>query len=231
MLFPAFIFAQNSRPSIPPAGASPQSFVPKNWKIIYQAKGDLNKDKLADQALIIESTDPKNIIKNDGFGTKELNLNPRILLVLFKTENGYQLKAKNQRFIPTEGDTVSTCLTDPLYETGAISIKNGTLVLSYHYWLSCGSYGVTSVDYTFRFQHEKLELIGFDSHSFMRNTGEENRMSVNFSTLRSSYTDGGNVFSDQTNKPKTTWKKFVWPRLFTLDEMTNEKADKVQDIN
>ena len=82
-----YAFAEN----FPQKAKSINDFVPKGWKILkdengsnFIAKGDLNKDKLQDVAIIIEKDDKKNIKKNDNFGPNELNLNPRILLILFK---------------------------------------------------------------------------------------------------------------------------------------------------
>lgn len=230
LLISVQLFAQSDHPQIPKTGTNINAFVPKGWKIIYRAKGDLNKDHLADEAIIIQNTNPKNIIKNEGMGSDKLNLNPRMLLVLFNTSGNYSLRAQNASFIPLENDAENTCLADPLQETGAINIKNGTLILSYQYWLSCGSYGVSNLDYTFRFQNQKMELIGFDTESYSRSSGEETITSLNFSTRKKSETSGGNMFSDKTNKPKTVWKKFDWGRLFTLDEMTEELARKLSEI-
>ena len=72
-----------------------QSFIPKNWKVLSKVQGDLNGDKQTDLALIIENTDPKNIVTNDGLGNPQLNLNNRKLLILFKTPQGYRLVASN----------------------------------------------------------------------------------------------------------------------------------------
>ncbi len=230
LLISVQLFAQNDHPQIPKTGTNINAFVPKGWKIIYRAKGDLNKDRLPDEAIMIQNTNPKNIIKNDGLGSDQLNVNPRMLLVLFKTSGNYSLKAQNTSFIPTENNEENTCLADPLEETGAINIKNGTLILSYQYWLSCGSYWVNNVDYTFRFQNQKMELIGFDSENYSRSSGEQTAASINFSTKKKSETSGGSMFSDKTNKPKIVWKKFNWGRLFTLDEMTEEVSKKLAEI-
>jgi hypothetical protein len=61
-----------------------QSFIPKNWKVLSQAQGDLNGDRQTDVALIIENTDPKNIVTNDRLGNPQLNLNQRKLLILLQ---------------------------------------------------------------------------------------------------------------------------------------------------
>ena len=161
-----------------------------------------------------------------------LNVNPRILLILFKEkDNTYKLVAQNTDFIPTENDAESTCLTDPLSETGAIDIKKGILVISYQYFMSCGSWSVTTVDYTFRFQNQKFELIGFDSRDFHRASGEKSELSLNFSTRKMSLTTGGNMFEDEKDKPKTKWKNFKLDRLLSLQEMDNDSFEKMQNLD
>lgn len=227
---PIGLCAQSNHPVIPKTGVNANAFIPKGWKLIYQAKGDLNRDGQTDEAIIIENTNPNNIVKNDGLGGEKLNVNPRMILLLFKTADQYKLITQNTAFIPTENDTVRVCLYDPLKESGAITIKNGKLILSYQYWLSCGSYDVSNVNYTFRFQNHTLELIGFDGESFSRSSGEETITSINFSTSKKSETSGGNMFTEKVNKPKTVWKKIKPIRLFNLSEMTDAIAQGFWDL-
>lgn len=223
------LFAQSDHPVLKKSAATVKDFIPNGWKMIYEAKGDLNKDLQPDVALIIQNTNPKNLVLNDGLGTDTLNVNPRILMILFKQTNGsYQLVAKNSSFIPTENDAESPCLADPLSETGAIAVKKGSLILSYNYWVSCGSYGVSTNNYTFRYQNKKFELIGFDSKEFSRSTGEENSMSVNFSTNKMKIIDGGNMFEEKNNKPKIKTKNIAPKKLFDLETITIDAVEKLQ---
>ncbi len=206
---------------IPKNGNSISSFVPDNWKIFKQAEGDLNKDKKNDFVLIIEETNSENILKNEGLGSPEINLNPRWLLILFKTEKGFELKEISKTFLPTEGSEESPCLADPLMD-GGIQIKNGVLMISLHYWLSCGSWYTGSNTYTFRFQKNEFELIGFDNEEFHRASGEMTSVSINFSTQKMSTTTGGNMFGEDADgneiKPeeKTEWKTFKINKLQNL---------------
>lgn len=216
MILSGIIFAQ----TVPATGKSVNDFVPKNWKIIKQVQGDLNKDRKEDVVLVIEENNPENIIKNEGLGSSELNLNPRTLLIIFKTQNGYELKEMNKTFIPKENDEESPCLMDPLVE-GDIQINKGVLLLSLNYWLSCGSWSTGTDTYTFRFQKNEFELIGFDTFSFARNSGEIHEVSVNFSTRKMSITTGGNMFEDaDESEEKTEWK------TFKLDKLQNLKTLK-----
>ena len=75
-----YIFGED----FPTKAKTVNDFIPKGWKEILITNGDLNKDKLEDTVIVIEKDDKKNIKKNDILGPDYLNLNPRILLVLFK---------------------------------------------------------------------------------------------------------------------------------------------------
>lgn len=181
-----------------------QQFVPKDWKIIEIARGDLNHDGMEDIVLVIEENNRKNIIHNDGFGSPNLNTNPRALLVLFKTAQGYQLISKNKK-LPSENDADSPCLADPL-DDGAVTIAKGILKINLHYWLSCGSWYVTNNTFSFRYQNQGFKLIGFDQMSFHRASGEKSSLSINFSTGKMKKTTDKNEFEESIQPAKFEWK-------------------------
>ena len=224
-----YAFAEN----FPQKAKSINDFVPKGWKILkdengsnFIAKGDLNKDKLEDVAIIIEKNDKKNIKKNDNFGPNELNLNPRILLILFKEKDGtYSLVAKNDKgFIKSEGSEDNPALMDTLSN---ISIKKNVLKITFNYFMSAGSWATSTEVYIFRFQNNVFELIGYESNSYMRNTGEEEKVSINFSTNRVKSTTGGNMFEEKENKPKDEWKNVEFEKKYILDEMTEKTLEEI----
>lgn len=222
------LFAQGDIPAVPASGSNVKAFIPKGWKMILQSTGDLNKDGLADEAIVIENTDVRNFVTNEGLGQEKLNLNPRILLILFRINaNVYRLAAKNHSFIPSANDKESTCLSDPLMQEGGISIEKGLLEIHYQYFYSCGSWYITNKDYTFRFQHQRFELIGYDEYSIHRSSGEQANTSINFSTKKRSETTGGNEFSDSENKPKTVWKNFHITKLLNLETLTEDNVEQI----
>lgn len=220
--------AQKAHPVIPETGETAKSFVPNGWKIISQTIGDLNKDALADEAIVIENTDPKNIIANQegAMGGDKLNINPRMLLILFKTKNGnYQLAVKNIGFIPIQNDIESRCLLDPLFEGKGVSIKKGVLKVQYQYFYSCGGCEVNRVGYTFRFQNQQFELIGYDYFSMHRASGEETSYSVDLYMLKKKSIIGGNVFSEEKHKPKTIWNYIAPIQLIGLENLTTDRVN------
>ena len=200
----------------PEQGNKMEDFVPKYWSAIMKVDGDLNKDGLTDTALIVEQENPNNISVTEYNDT--LNTNPRALLVLFKQENGtYKLAAKNDKgFI--EPPKENSSLLDPLGE-GDINIKNNTLRLKFQYFFSAGSWYITNVEYVFRYQNSHFELIGVETNSFHRATGEETIVSFNLSTNKLETTMGGNVFEEKENNPKKETETFIYNPKPILDNM------------
>ena len=220
-----YVFGEN----FPQKAKTVNDFIPKGWKKILTTNGDLNKDKLEDTVIVIEKEDKKNIKKNDGFGPEELNLNPRILLVLFKGKDGtYSLAAKNDKgFIKSEGNEDNSALMDTLDN---IIIKNNVLKIVFNYFLSAGSWWTSTNIYIFRFQNNVFELIGYESNAYMRNTGEEEGTSINFSTNKAKITTGGNIFEEKENNPKDEWRYLKFEKKYILDEMTESTLDEILDI-
>ena len=198
-----------------------EDFVPKGWKQITIAKGDLNKDGKEDVALVIEDTDKKNFISNENMGSKILNVNPRQLLVLFKDKaiDSYNLAVLQDAFIPEANSEEDPCLADPLLQDGGIDIKRGTLIVDFHDWVSCGSYWVGHVTYIFRYQQGSFMLIGYDTSEYNRASGEQNKTSINFVTKKKSVTTGDNVLADTTAKPQTVWADINITNLLRLEDV------------
>lgn len=206
-----------------------EDFVPKGWKIITDESGDLNKDNLDDAVLVIEKDDPANIKKNEeGFGPDYLNLNPRILLVLFQEKNGtYSLKAKNEKsFIASENDEDDPTVLDTF---DGISIEKNVLKVYFNFFASAGTWSTSNSSYIFRFQNKRFELIGMEYSSYMRNTGESDGISINFSTGKYKLTTGANIFEKEENKPKIKWGKLKSSKKYSLEEMEDSVIGEIYD--
>jgi hypothetical protein len=225
LIYSTYIFGEN----FPQKAKTINDFIPKGWKKILTANGDLNKDKLEDTVIVIEKEDKENIKKNDVLGPDYLNLNPRILLVLFKQKDGaYILAAKNDKgFIKSEGNEDNSALMDTLDN---IIIKNNVLKIVFNYFMSAGSWWTSTDIYIFRFQNNVFELIGYESNAYMRNTGEEEGTSINFSTNKAKITTGGNIFEEKENNPKDELRYLKFEKKYILDEMTESTLDEILDI-
>lgn len=168
-------------PAIADRGLNPEAFVPKNWKIHKQAKGDLNRDKKQDAVLILSRADEGNE-PNESWQT------PRLLVVLLKDGAQFRRAAVSARAILCRG--CGGVFGDPL---DSLAIERGTFVFS-HYGGSRDRWGFT---HRFRLQKGDWYLIG--------------RTSVNHDTLtRKSETIDENLLtgdvmekrSDETGKEK-----------------------------
>lgn len=202
--------------------ADVQAFIPKDWKILSKVQGDLNGDKQPDLALIIENTDPKNIMANGNLDGTELNLNHRKLLILFKNSQGYRLVASNST-LPTEGDQESPCLSDPLEEEGSLSIKNGQLKITLNYAWSCGWWYKADYVFTFKYQNQHLKLVNYDAYYFYHGSTQTYTRSFNFLTGKikntSENTSGGREFENQDQDKQISWSKLKNSNSLKLEQI------------
>ena len=193
-------------PAIAETGAKPSDFIPQNWKTLGEAKGDLNGDKISDAAFVIQGSDPKFIAKNDGLGTDTFDTNPRMLVILFGTSDGYKLAEKNMTFVASSNYPT---MEEPF---DSIEIKNGALQIKQHIFMSAGGWGTSNYTYKLRYQDGDFALIGADTTSVQRNTGEMETRSYNFLT-RKVKVETGTIDSD---KKKVSFRNFKMTKLQTL---------------
>ncbi len=204
-----------------------EAHITKGWRVILDATGDLTGDKKPEVVIVVEEQDKSKIIGNDRLGNPVLNTNPRRLIILTATAQGHRQVQSVEGFLPPEGDAESSCLADPLMENGGIEIKKGVLIVTLNYWLSCGSYGVTTDIYRFRQQGSRFRLIGKDTKSYSRSSGEGEEISINYLTGRKRETTGITVIEPDENgpvaKPKTKWSRIVAEEDQFLDSVTAEQ--------
>jgi hypothetical protein len=148
-----FVFGQEVLSKIPVSGKSIVAFIPKDYDTLEVVKGDLNKDNIADVAMVLKS---KEEDKDDANKSGD-ELPPRLLLVLLKQADGYKLAAKSDSAILC-GDCGGV-FGDPF---AGITIVKGVLIVD-HFGGSAWRWGTT---HRFRYQQNDFYLIGKTSHSF-----------------------------------------------------------------
>ena len=163
------------------AAKNAAGFAPRGWIVQVQTSGDLNGDGRPDLAFVLHGTDPKLHVRREGFGVEDLDTNPRILGVAFAQADGsYRLAAQNSSLIPrwTESN-----MEDYFgEEDGSLTIARGAFTVGLHYFANAGGWDAGSTALTFRWQHGRFELIGYDNDNTNRATLVETDTSVNYST-------------------------------------------------
>lgn len=171
-------------PKVATVAETAEEFVPKGWMLEKQVHGDLNADGHNDLAMVIRGADPKLDMDVGKTGTREVNTNPRSLLVALGGEEGgyaaYELVASNHVIIPRIENDI---LDDPFGE-GELEIKNGALKLTIRFWSSLGAWETGPTTFTFRYRDKAMRLVGYDDDKTHRSTLDETSISVNYLTGR-----------------------------------------------
>ena len=201
-------------PSLPKQGASAQAFVPKGWMLEKQQSGDLNKDGQDDLLLLLRMDEAKNILQNEGLGQNPFDTNPRILALAFGKGAGkpFELALENHTLIARPEDPV---LEDVLGETGGVDIDRGTLKVVLYLFSSVGSWSIGTTTFRFRHGARGFELIGYDSSTTERNSGNVEEVSINYLTGKVSI--GTGTIAD--DKLKVKWRKLKKKPLLTIDDI------------
>lgn len=201
-------------PVIDSVGSTIHNFIPKGWSVIDTVFGDLNKDKLEDVAMVIQSNDTikEYLYNSETKKSDELNEDlPRILIILFKgkIDGKFHLAAQDNQFIlrSLEGGMSGEPFNDPM------TIEKNVLTISFmggtsHKWM---------VSYKFRFQNNDFYLIGASTGNVHTVLGTMENNSYNFLTKKMNEEKCDNVFDDAS---KTTFKT----RAFSVKELKTLKS-------
>jgi hypothetical protein len=194
-----------------------EKWIPTGWKVVQSTHGGLARKNTDDIALILEQNDPGNWKKNSkNLGEMNLNLNPRKLLVFIRDDQGYEKAVDIDRFIPSKNSEDAPCLLDPLSDDG-ILISKDILIITMHYFTTCGGWGASVKAWKFRYEKKRFRLIGIDEFEHMRNTGDETKYSANFLTGK---TKTSQTYSDLPEKTSVTWGNISGPREIYLDQLS-----------
>jgi hypothetical protein len=171
--------------SLPASAISAAGFAPLGWRVERGIRGDLNKDGRSDLVAILKGVDP-NCIVQPAPDEKAIDTNPRVVLIAFGAQAGFELRVANSVIIPRVDDPY---MDDPL-DLEALTIRDGVLRLGLSSWRSMGGWTSFSSIFSFRWDGKQFQLIGFDRETLQRNSGETRTLSVNFATKRARIVKG-----------------------------------------
>lgn len=198
---------------LPKQGNNLEDLVPENWNTLATAKGDLNSDGISDLTVVIQGADKENFEVSELYNQDTLNLNRRILGVYFGDgSGGFVKQAQSNTFIPLKD---SPTMDEPF--DGIEITDKGILQIRFLFFYSAGSWYTSNHLYQFRFEKDKLKLIGYDSTDTHRATGEVTSYSINFLTGKMSITRG-NFTKDEPESVE--WREFKLIELKPLDFFT-----------
>ena len=209
----SMLLAVGAAPTLPVAA---QSYLPKGWKLLEVVKADLNSDGRDDLVFVREEDDPKKITQEPRSNDGARNLNPRVLVVLLAEEGGYRKLAEYPKLIPPAFDPMYDMMDDRF---NGISVKKGVLTVGFRYWASAGTWWMSMESYKFRLEAGRLRLIGSETDSFHRGSGEKDLVSTNHLTGKVKRTSGLNEFDEKESKPKIKWEALPFRKPIYMDEL------------
>jgi hypothetical protein len=202
-------------PTLPASAATIEGFVPPGWAVEARAAGDLDGDGVQDAALVLHGKDAALVVDSANYGPPQLDTNPRVLAVVFgRSAGGYRLGLQNATLIPRRTEPN---MDDPFDSVtgGGLSVQGQSIRVQLGLFMSAGGWGMFNVTYTFRWQHDRLEMIGYDRNDTQRNTGDIRSVSINYSTGKAKISTG-NIESDED---KVEWKTLPDRRRLSIEEI------------
>jgi hypothetical protein len=192
-------------------GKGIKDFLPAGYIIFDKIYADLNKDGLADCAIIIKGTNKKNIIKDQISG--ELDRNRRGLIILLNKIDHYEVVTKNYDCFSSGNEDGGVYFAPEL----SIEIDKGNLYIHY----SHGRYGYWR--YTFRLQNSDFELIGYDS-SDNRGAVINNEISINYLTKKK-------IVKENTSANAESGEEFFKETVTKVNNNKPIKLSKIKDFD
>ncbi|MFA5746734.1 MAG: hypothetical protein WC926_01495 [Candidatus Paceibacterota bacterium] len=209
-----------AEPGIVRAISEGESFSSGGWRLLDEAKGDLNNDGLQDVVKVFEKK---------GYFTEEEG-SPRSLLVYFQENGDYKLYTRSDKSIKSYW-TVSKVFIG----TFDISISKGVLLLDTYRHTPVGGFEYQDV-YKFKYQNDGIYLIGVDSSEGSTGNMESSLSEYDLLANKFERTDWANgpatstekiTTSDLKNLPLINIKDFD-PGIFDLDGYLFSKEKKYE---
>lgn len=160
-------------PALRAEGASPDDFLPIGWKIEAIRRGLIDTDERADAVMVIKDTKPVNLVEIEGASAYDSN--PRLLVVILGTADGFRLGEQNASLIPR----LDNMNQDDLFDS--LTLGDRTIGIAMHEHFEAGGWKTGTTTYKLRWNGAVLVAIGFDFDGQFRDLSTR-RTSANFLT-------------------------------------------------
>ena len=198
-------------PAIAQSGSTPAAFIPKGWKQVQLAEGDLNRDGKPDFAMVMRMDSAANRIPPSWNPETPYDTNPWMLIAGFRDSAGYKLALSDHQLIPRHENPNAD------EEFDEIEVANGNLKVVMHLFMSAGGWEMGGSAYTFRWQDGGFKLIGFDRDEVHRGSGETTEVSINYLTGRKQL-KSGNIGDDKQKSSEMRIAKKPLIELTTIGD-------------
>ena len=169
-LIPLQVIAQSFKTS----GSSAADVVPNGWESDFKT-GDLNKDGIADLAIIATPCNKEKMTtREDGF---VYNYNQPILAIYWGEGNGNFILFKQYENVIPARESEFISITPSLDIT-----KKGSLKIDLEYFVTAGSWTQPVTSHVFSYRNGDFFLIGKDVTELERTTGKAVVTSENYLT-------------------------------------------------
>jgi hypothetical protein len=186
------------------------SIIPKNWKAIDTAYGDLNNDKKEDLVLVLEYNQPIDEVRAYGDADTEIIREfqkPRVLAIYFKNARyQYVFGLQNNNFIlrSEEGGAYG----EPYQQ---VTIVDNRLILDF----MGGSSWRWQLNYQFKYENKEWLMVKATNSSWDATSGEMNNKEYNFVSKKLIQTTGNRF--DSHVKEKVSEKNLNITQLRTFN--------------
>jgi len=157
-------------PTLRKTGKTPMDVIPKGWDIVDSLSGNISKDSIAAEVVVLEY--------QDSIKLKKEWEHPRMLLIIFKAGDNWELKLQHNTLI-VRTDILDGDHFDEYDPYQSMEISKGILRL--HFVWTERSWG-TNLQYVIRYQSNDFYLIGATSE-FGHHSDTET-FDFNFSTKK-----------------------------------------------
>lgn len=197
---------------LPSTAPTRAALVPSGWQIEAEASGDLDADGRPDLALVLAGAGI------DLSTEAEALVGPRLLVIAFGANAGYERILTNSRLIPPTDDPHIDDIFDA--SSDGLRITDGNLVLDLNFFSFMGGWEMWTKTFTFHWQDGAFTLALFDWWNIHRSSGETTRTIVDYAAHTIEITHG-NI----ANEIETTQIEPLPPAgIITLDDIADGMA-------